>query len=494
LSTAKASQPYPIDNLPVRGTLLIAAGRACSYFLGYIVTVILARSLGPSDYGTYGVVISVLVWVEQIGRFTFAPAAAKLIPERNGNSASVEQTALFLNLVLFLTFFTLLWMAAPSLSKLLQIPEGTALLRIAALDLPFFGAYVLYLGMLQGRREFAPIGVADGLYSTAKLIGVLLLLTLWLSVPAALIVNILASVGGLLFVMSRVTSKLMWPESSLIGALLRLALPFGLFMAALQIVGVIDLWCLKALNPVDDARTIGVYVTARNIAVVPSFVLIAVSDVLLPSLAHALALKDVGLSRHYIQQAVRFLWTLALPVTLLIAVTAEELTALLFSDIYIEGGQYLRIKVFSAAFLAFIALFASALNARGELLLSGATIFALVPVALLLNLFLVPLYGPFGAAWSSLLSGLAGAIAFGTLAARRFGLLITLRTVLNTSIAALFMLGLASQLVVTGPLLLVCYFGYMGLYALALFLVGELATEDLEMLAPWRWSSTASRR
>jgi O-antigen/teichoic acid export membrane protein len=491
LISAKGSRTYETDSCAVRGTFLIAAGRAGSYLLSYVATVILARGLGPGDYGLYGVIISVLVWVEQIGRFTFAPAAAKLIPERDGNSASVERTALFLNLILFFMLFALLWLAGPFLAKIFQVAEGTTLFRIAAFDLPFFGAYVLYLGLLQGRREFAPIGVADSLYSTVKLIGILLLLALWLSVPTALIVNVLASVGGLLFVMSRVSVKNLRPENSLIAPLFRLALPLGLFMAALQIVGVLDLWCLQALSPVEDAVTVGVYVAARNIALVPSFVLIAVSDVLLPSLSRALAMKDTGLSQHYVQQAVRFLWTVGLPVTLLIATTAEELATLLFSEVYKDAGPYLSIKAFSATLLAFIALFASALNARGEPLVSGATVFVLVPIALVLNLFLIPSYGAFGAAWSSVLVALIGAVAFAILAYQRFGTLIKLRTVLNTSVAAVFMVGLACQLSVTGPFLLVSYLGCMGVYGLVLFVVRELTEKDLELVARWRYSNTS---
>jgi hypothetical protein len=61
---------------------------------------------------------------------------------------------------------------------------------------------------------------------------------------------------------------------------------------------------------------------------------------------------------------------------------------------------------------------------------------------------------------------------------------------MNTSMAALLMAGLATQFMVSGPFLLVCYLGYMGVYALVLFLVGELAREDLELLAPARLSTT----
>jgi uncharacterized membrane protein YccF (DUF307 family) len=136
-----------------RGVLLGVAGRAIFLAFGYLASIILARSLGPVDYGTYGVVISVLVWVEQIGRFTFAPAAAKLIPEKPERAIGVEQTAVLLNSFWFLGLFAAFWLAAPLLADILDLPAGTTLFRLAALDLPFFGMYAIYCGVLQGRRD-----------------------------------------------------------------------------------------------------------------------------------------------------------------------------------------------------------------------------------------------------------------------------------------------------------------------------------------------------
>jgi O-antigen/teichoic acid export membrane protein len=309
-----------------------------------------------------------------------------------------------------------------------------------------------------------------------------------------LIVNIAASVAGLLFVISRVSIKISLPRKGLSAALAHLALPIALFTAVHQITGVLDLWCLKMFNSAEDTRTVGFYVAARNMAMVPSFVLVAVSHVLLPSLSRALAIKDTHLSQHYIRQAVRFLWLLILPVTLLIGLTAEPLMTLLFSEIYLEGAQYLRIVLISALALAFVALFVSALNARGEAWLSGAIAFLLLPAALALNIFLVRRYGAIGAAWSNTVTALLGAFVFGIVAYKRFGSLFRLRTLLRTLIAALVMGALASQVTVTGPLLMLCYAGYMGIYALGLFLSGELTREDLESLLygiyPWRRSQS----
>jgi O-antigen/teichoic acid export membrane protein len=475
-------QPPAANQRAAHGTLFLAVGRACSYFLAYIATTILARILGPADYGFYGIIMSVLVWVEQIGRHSFSLAAAKMIPEQENDSVAIEQTAFFLNLILFFMLFGALLVTAPFLAELLQVPEGAGLFRIAALDLPIFGAYVLCLGVLQGRRDFAGMGIAESLYAAAKLVGVVLLVGLWLSVPGALIINIVASAAGLLFVICRVSIKITLPRNGLSAPLSYLALPIALFTAVHQITGVLDLWFLKIFDSAADARTVGFYVAARNMAKVPSFVLVSVSHVLLPSLSRALATKDVHLSQHYVQQAVRFLWLFILPVTLLIALTAESLTTLLFSEIYLEGARYLRILVISAAALAFGALFVSALNARGEAWLSGAVASLLLPVALLLNVFIIPRYGAFGAAWSSTITALLGALVFGVLVYKRFGSLFRLQTLLRTVIAALVMVALASQLTVTGPLLLLYYAGYMGVYALVLLFTGELTREDLRSL------------
>ena len=88
-------------NLVARGVVQSVVGRGLNFVFAYVATVILARRLGPSAYGVYGVVISVLIWIEQTGRFTIPPAAAKLIPEDRVRSRSVQETALFLGTALF---------------------------------------------------------------------------------------------------------------------------------------------------------------------------------------------------------------------------------------------------------------------------------------------------------------------------------------------------------------------------------------------------------
>lgn len=482
------ARDYPLGKTrPVAlGTLQLLAGRGLYFALGYLATIILARGLGPLDYGIYGLIISVLLWVEQTCRFAFPSAAAILISREGKQTQALEQTAAFLNFSLFFFLFVLFWFAAPLLANLFHLPERTSLLRLAFMDLPFFGLYVVYRGVLQGHHDFRSIGIADALYSLAKLVGVLSLVILWLSLEGALIVNILASAGALLFLLSRISLKRLLPVYDFVGPVVRQALPLGLYMLALQGLAYLDLWCLKVLTPDQDTTTLGLYVAARNIAFVPSFVLMAVSEVILPALSRAHGKSDAALSRKYVQEASRFLWLLILPVTILFTVTARNLMTLLYSSTYGDGSPYLSLLVWAALFAAYTALFASMLNARGESLLSGMILIGLIPIALLLNILLVPAYGAMGAAYANVLTSFAGAVVFGLFVYRRFGPPMRVQTFAKAAAAVILMAVLGSKIPLSHVLLGPAYAAYLALYGLILFLLGELSRQDLALVAFWR--------
>ena len=475
-----AAETQPPASSPARGVLLGVASRGVYFAAGYLASIVLARRLGPAAYGIYGLILSVLVWIEQVGKFTFAPAVAKLIPERLARSHALEQTASSLNVIFFTVVFALFWIASPWLARLFDLgDQGTRWFRIAALDLPIFGWYALNRGVLLGRREFFGASVADALYSVMKFVGAVVLLTIWVSVASALAVNILASAVAWLFLLSRVSIRLGRPDPGEARALVRLALPLGFYMVMLQTLGSLDLWLLKVLAPETADATIGLYVAARNVALVPSVIFMVVSDVLLPSLSGALAARDMALARRYVQGGVRFLCLTMLPVAVLFALGSDQIMAWLYSASFQGGGQYLRIVIWYAAAIPFVDLFASALNARGEPLLSGRALLVVMPGAIVMSALLIPSLGAVGAAAASAVIGVSAAILLGVLVYRRFGPLLTRRTVLRTTVAVAVMGGVASQVELSGLALAGAYAGCLGIYSGMLVLLGEVTRAEV---------------
>jgi O-antigen/teichoic acid export membrane protein len=489
LTTPAGVRPATVTTgLAARGVVQGVVGRGFSFAFAYLATIVLARWLGPAEYGVYGVIVSVLIVIQQTGRFTIPPAAAKLISEDEIRSTAIQQTALFLGTLLFLCLFVLLWITAGPLAVLFGLSnDGASLFRIAALELPLFGVYAIYRGVLQGRHDFLALSVADALYAGAKLAAVVLLLGFWLSVSSALVANVLASLGALLFVISRISIKIRWPSPGAVTPLVHLALPLGLYMLALQTISYLDLWSLKVLAPGEQAATIGLYVAARNVAIVPGVVLMVVSDVLLPSLSRALANGDTGLSRAYIQGAVRFLGILIAPLVLVLMLGADDIMSFLYSGEFRTGGAYVKVLVLYAVALPFIDLFASALSARGEPYRGGATVLLVIPLMTVLNVTLIGWWGPIGAAYSSALAGLSGAVILGVLVFRRFGPLVTRRTLLNIAVATTALVLVARLFPMRDSLPLVAYIACLGTYSLTLVLLREVRRNDLEPLALWKW-------
>ena len=60
---------------------------------GYVVAVVLGRVLGPEAYGIYGIIYSLLLGIELIGRLGIPQALSRLIASLNHDDGSVNDEA-----------------------------------------------------------------------------------------------------------------------------------------------------------------------------------------------------------------------------------------------------------------------------------------------------------------------------------------------------------------------------------------------------------------
>ncbi len=373
----------------------------CYFVFGYLAVVLLARALGPDGYAVYGVVLSVLVWVEQVGRFGIPSAAAKIIAEDDSGSRGFEKGSLLLNLIFYCGLFLLLWLMAPLLEGWLGIRNGTFLFRLAAVDLPLFGAYTAFQAIYQGHHRFLRLALSNVVYAGSKFIGILLLLATSITVPLALVVNFVTTLLAALFLVPglRLKWKSEWIESGKV--LLLFSAPMLLYSVFLVLSGTVNLWILQMLRP-DDQTGIGLYVAAWNIAKVPAFALVAGSAVLIPSVSQAAANRDFGLVRAYFQQSVRFFLLLYLPAIFVLSARPEELMRLVYSGKYAGAGLLLVVLLLVEGLQTMVVVLGSIIVAVGKVrkatVLAAVSIFLAVPLTVLF----VQKWGVVGAAATGL--------------------------------------------------------------------------------------------
>lgn len=155
-------------SVSARGTIQLLLGRGCFLASGYIISVILARGLGPAGFGVYGVIMSLLVWLESVGSAGVPGATTKLIPEHHEQAVLVERSAQMLLVLLSCVLFALCWALAPTLTRMFNLPQGVTLFRLAIVDLPFSGLYFAYQGILNGHRRFGMLSTGMLVYSLTK--------------------------------------------------------------------------------------------------------------------------------------------------------------------------------------------------------------------------------------------------------------------------------------------------------------------------------------
>ena len=465
---------------------MLVLGQGSYFVLGYLAVVFLARELGPSSYGVYGVIMSVLVWLEQSGRHAIPSASAKLLAETSHGQAELEKSALALNLGVHAVFFVLLWCAAPWLESWFGIANGTFLFRLAAVDLPLFGIYTALQATHQGGRRFFRLGIAQVAYALAKLMGVLVIIHLGMSLQKALLVNISASIVGVVLLLAGTSLRSAGRWLVRAPLIVAIAIPLGLYSIAQLLIGSLDLWTLQTLSPATEVASIGLFVAALNIARVPAFALATVSTVLLPSVSKAIALGDKPLVKHYMSQALRFFCLLYVPICLGLMAWPEELMQWVYSGKFAGGGVLLSILLVGEGLWGIHAVLGSALIAANQARKMGLVMGVSIVPALALNMLCIFLWGSVGAAVTKILVPFVGILIFVRLLMQQYGVFWNGRSLFNIGLAGLLMFGSHALLSQDEGMFPFSLLIGIGMYVVTLVGTHELKPRDLTAFLSWQ--------
>lgn len=452
---------------------------------GFGVSIVLARGLGPENFGIYGVVLSVLGWLERTLNAGVPGAAAAMVSRGGSEALNTEKTARAILVLWSLPLFALFWFGAPALSRFFGIEDGTTIFRIASLNIPAMALFFAYEGVLKGRRRFGAVSAVQMIQSVAKFAGVLLLVWVGLTLTGAFWAHLLASLVPV------VVAALMFPLHGL-GAsratawnILRAALPLTAYSVALVVLMNLSLWQLKRYGLTADEAT-GHFVASMNLTKILMVIPATTSGVLFVSLSWALSRDRMDLVTKYIQEAGRFALITLVPACVLLWIDAEGVMRLLYGARYAGSGEILAPLGIAFAAVALLDIYFYVLLARG---LTGRAVLVatlLIPLLVLLNHWWIPLAGARGAALASAAALLLGAIVLSGMVFLRYGPLLRWKTGLRIIVASAVVAVAALFWPAVGPWLLLKFAGLGVLYLGALFAMGELAAHDLRPFALWK--------
>ena len=307
----------------------------------------LARRFGPSVFGSWTVVLSVLAWFEIFVVAGVVKVATKAISETPDARRPLARAAYAAQMGVALAAFALMEAGASAAAAALGNPSLTLLLRVAAIDIPLFALFMIASAIVLGRHRFERQALAWTVYATAKAVFIAGFVLVGFSVPGALVGNALASLVGFaaVFVPTPPSEATRTRLTELARWMLAAAVPFVTLALIEGVAQSVDLWIVSGV--VGDTTLVGYYASATVLAEIPVFLFIGLNRVVFPSVARARANGDGDLAAHYASQAVR----LAIIVTVLgvaaMAAVGRQVITLVYSAAYL--GAYASVVLLMTA-------------------------------------------------------------------------------------------------------------------------------------------------
>jgi O-antigen/teichoic acid export membrane protein len=393
------------------GTIRVFLAESLLIPTGLITTIFLTRSRGPESYGIYGLVVSIVIWIEYSICQIFGGTSIKFIGEAE-HWEPIATTVLKLYLLVSAAAVAALWLFSNEIAGLLNAPKLGSYLSLMAIDIPIFVLSTAHRQILIGIAKFKERALTSSVRWISRMVLIVILVSIGLSVEGAIIGIIISSLIELIIVRSYVRAPVFSHSNFRAGRLWGYITPLFLFAAGMRLFDKLDLLLVKALG--GTAEQAGIYVAAQNLAIIPGLFALSYTPLLLSTLTRAIGTGNRETVTHLITTSHRIA-VLLIPFAAMTAGCSHELVRLIFGDEYGGTAQILSVLIFGSVATVLISVNYAVLTASGKpglpLLLAGP----IVPISILFYFLVIPRFGMIGA--SSVYTLLAWAGAFATLSA-----------------------------------------------------------------------------
>ncbi len=396
----------------IRGIIIALIGQLFFLVSGFAINFTLARWLGPLDYGTFGLVISILVFVELFVH-TGIPEAIKKYGGENPDVINiiVKQTLKWQIIYCFLVF-AVLFLASPLISRIFQDPQLAHLLRIAGIDILFYGLFKYIAGVQNGLHNFFKYSLLGMVYAGTRLCAIVGFVWVGYSLSGAFIGNIIGSlvavtVGIAITKLPKIENdKFQFNKKSYIN----FVVPNIFYFVGLNLFFSLDLWFVKYYLA---DMNVAFYVSAALLAKLPYFLSIGLSAILLPSLGFAIASKSIKRVKEIKFETIRYLVIFLLLLIILVVTNSRLIIETLFGQQYSDAAPILAILIVGMSLITIMAVIHTILISQNLMKKCFWQIIFLLLIDITFNIILVPRFHLVGAALSTTFTGLIGAIIGG---------------------------------------------------------------------------------
>ncbi len=427
-----------------RGVIFIALAKLYFMVAGYAIYFTLPRLLGTEVlWGNYLLVVGLVSVIDNVIVTGTIQGVSRFTAQDDSLAQAVKRAALKVQILLGGGITALYLMAAPWIAEWERDPGLTNLYRLSAGIMFCYAFYAVFVGSLNGQRQFGRQAALDASFATLRAAAILGFAAAGWGVAGAVggfvsaaAVILLASAAWVgLPVNTGNSPRATFPASRIWGFMLRI---FA-YTLCMNLVMRVDLFLLKRVagtlgNAAAEAgKTMaeiasayaGYYGTAQSLAFIPYQAILAVAFVIFPLISRSTFEEDIEGTRAYIRQTLRFSFIFAAGVAVVFMANPEAVINVPYQDRYRVGGAALRILAGGMVCFSMFTIINTILNGAGhtrDALISG--VITLVTAAAANSFFIPRADSPLGAltvaAWATTGAQALGMLVSAALIYRRF--------------------------------------------------------------------------
>jgi len=463
----------------LRGTIYLTISQVVFLITGFILHPYLGRKLGPELYGIFGV-ISALIMINDLTLMRgIYETITKFVAEREDVAKTIIKGMLKMMALGSLIIGTICYIFAEQIASLMNDPELASYIKLFSFTIPLTGLSMVFLGALNGLRQFGKQALISIIFNMVRFISVIILVFLGFSIKGAIVGLIISDLFRL--VMAKWLCK---PRADTVHdfdyrKMLRFAFHLMIIALITSLIMNIDLLAVKIF--LKDNLQAGIYTAAITIAKIPPFLIMPISLITLPSISKSMSEGNQALSEKQINQSLRLLLMIVLPLSLIIIATSEHCISLLYGNKYVQAAGPLRILIIGGIFLSIKALMQNVIVGMGRPRYVVYIGLFSVFIDILLLVTLINSVGLRGAALATMITHLFGFLISYGYVAKRF-----LRTVIPVYFIRIGFASLIIYLIATvyspaGIMLLFYYALLFCLFFLILIVMKEINIMDLRL-------------
>lgn len=465
---------------------------------GFIIHSVLGRFLGPTDYGRYGLVITLTTTVIILIGNGIPTAMAKYISEYFETDAkmvkAIKQKAILSQALLIGAITAIFYFSIPLIAGALNDQSLIPLFRISTLIIPAFALASFYFSYYTGLHKFNMQASLKSIRSVFRILFVVglafIFSTKGLGVEASIVGYVLAPLSVFLIAFSIDRFKINPELNTKIKQqpadyepvfdwkkLMNYAWQIIVFFLAYELLISIDLYMVKGITQ-DDTLT-GIYNAALTVGRIPYYIFYAMTIFLLPMISKSTSENNHAKTNEILSQSLRLMLILLVPMIILISNFAQPILLDFYGKNYTSAAPAMSILEYGVGFLTVFYVLSFAMNGAGKtkttMLIAGIGVI----LNTVLNYFFIIKYGIIGSAIATSIASFIIMLIILYYLHKYFAVLIPLKKLLKIFLAGIILF-FTAKFFPQGPISFIFSSVFLfAFYLLILFGLKEITKQDL---------------